>query len=115
MPEPAETPDILQIEIRAQNTESLRRLLANPLVDFGCRAAGRRRPDGALVVAAFVPVTLVEALRRDGHEIEIVANVTAIARERSVEVGRADLFERGRPGRRGLVQSVAPRSGHEAQ
>ena len=112
MPEPTDTPDILQVEIRVQSSESLRRLLANQLIDFGCRAAARRRADGALVVDAFVPVTVVDALRREGHDLDIVQNVTATARERSAEVGRADLFERGRPGRRGLVQNL-PRPGPE--
>jgi hypothetical protein len=80
MPEPADSPDFLQIEIRVQSAESLRRLLANPLVDFGCRA--------------------------DGHEVDVGANASAVARERAEEVGRADLFERGRPSRRGLVRDV---------
>jgi len=112
MPEPADTPDVLQVEIRIESSDSLRRLLANPLIDFGCRASTRRRADGALVLDAFVPVTAVDALRREGHDLDVVRNVSATARERSAEVGRADLFERGRPGRRGLVQNL-PRPGSE--
>ena len=114
MPEPADTPDVLQIEIRLQGGESLRRLLANPLVDFGCRAATRRRPDGVVVIDAFIAAPLVDTLRRDGHEVDVVANASAIARERAVEVGRADLFERGRPSRRGLVRDVPARPDAEA-
>jgi hypothetical protein len=115
MAEPVESPDILQIEIHVRSGESLRRLLANPLVDFGCRAATRRCPDGVLVIDAFIAAPLVETLRRDGHEVDVVANASAVARERAVEVGRADLFERGRPSRRGLVRDVAPRSDVEAE
>lgn len=111
MPDPTETPDTLQVAFRVRNAESLRQLLANQSIDFGCRAAIQRRPDGALVVDAFVPATMVEPLRREGYDVEIVTNVTATLRERSVEVGRADLFERGRPGRRGLVSNIGP--GHE--
>jgi hypothetical protein len=113
MPEPAEVPDTLKVTFRVQSGEALRRLLANQSIDFGCRAAAQRRPDGMLVVDAFVPATMVESLSRDGYDVEIVANVTATVRERSAEVGRADLFERGRPGRRGLVQDVAPEQGRE--
>ena len=113
MPEPDEIPDTLQVAFRVPNVESLRRLLANSSIDFGCRAAAQRRPDGTLVVDAFVPATMVETLRREGHDLEVVTNVTATVRERSEEVGRADLFERGRPGRRGLVQNVEPGQGDE--
>jgi hypothetical protein len=109
MPEPTEFPDMLQIAFRVQSAEELRRLFADESIDFGCRAAAERRPDGTLRVDAFIPAMMVENLRRQGYELEIVANVTATLRDRSAEVGRADLFERGRPGRRGLVQDVAPR------
>jgi hypothetical protein len=115
MPEPADTADFLQIEIRVQSAESLRRLLANPLVDFGCRAATRRRPDGVVVIDAFIAAPLVDTLRRDGHEVDVVANASAVARQRAEEVGRADLFERGRPSRRGLVRDVPARPDAEAQ
>ena len=59
--------------------------------------------DGALIVDAFVPAAMVATLRGDGFEVDVVEDVTASVRERQAEVGRADLFERGRPSRRGLV------------
>jgi hypothetical protein len=103
MPEPAEYPHILKIALRVPSRERLQALLANASIDFGCRVAGRVADDGAIVLDAFVPAALVDSLRADGLEVEIVQDVTEAVRARQAEVGRADLFERGRPSRRGLV------------
>ena len=103
MPEPAELPRIVKIALRVGSRERLRALLANTSIDFGCRLAGHTAADGALVVDAFVTAAMVDSLRRDGYEVDVIEDVTAAVRERQAEVGRADLFERGRPSRRGLL------------
>jgi len=113
MPEPVDGSHIVQVAVRVADDEKLRRLLADPSVDFGCRASGARGPDGTVRVDAFVPASMVTRLREAGYAVEVVADVTANIQERAAEVGRADLFERGRPSRRGLVQD--PAIPHEAE
>ena len=103
MPEPAEFPQILRVVLRVGSRERLQALIASASIDFGCRLSGHADADGALIVDAFVPAAMVATLRRDGFEVDVVEDVTASVRERQAEVGRADLFERGRPSRRGLV------------
>jgi hypothetical protein len=60
------------------------------------------------MVDAFVPAAMVDSLRSEGFEVEVVEDVTAAVRARQAEVGRADLFERGRPSRRGLAAEGRP-------
>lgn len=108
MPEPAEFPRILKIALRVGSRERLQALMASGTIDFGCRVAGHAAADGALVVDAFVPAAMVDSLRGDGFEVQVLEDVTAAVRERQAEVGRGELFERGRPSRRGLVLDRPP-------
>jgi hypothetical protein len=109
MPEPAGFPHVLKIALRVGTRERLQALIESASIDFGCRVAGHTAADGALVVDAYVPAAMVDTLRRDGFEVDVIEDVSAAVREGRAEMGRADLFERGRPSRRGLVGDAPSR------
>jgi hypothetical protein len=108
MANPADLPQILKVTLRVGSLERLQTLIDRASIDLGCRVSGRRGADGALTVDAFVSAAMVESLRGEGVEVEVVEDVTAAVRARQAEVGRADLFERGRPSRRGLAVEREP-------
>jgi hypothetical protein len=101
-------PHVLKVTVRVGTRERLQALIERASLDLGCRVSGRTGAGGALIVDAFVPAAMVDSLRREGYEVEVVEDVTAAVRERQAEVGRADLFERGRPSRRGLAAERRP-------
>lgn len=103
MPDATDLPHILKVMLHVGSRERLQALIESASIDVGCRVSGHTGAGGALVVEAFVAAAMVDTLRRDGIEVEVVEDVTAAVRERQAEVGRADLFERGRPSRRGLA------------
>jgi hypothetical protein len=92
---------------RGQAAELLRR----GEFDFGDHPNINEDPDGTGRLAIFVTQAQIDALRHEGYEVELGANMSARARERLTEVGQGDRFEAGRIAPRGLGRKIAGRGG----
>jgi hypothetical protein len=109
--EPTERADdqfaVLVTVARGQADELLRR----GEFDFGDHPNISPNPDGTARLTLFVSRPQVNALRDEGYEVELGANMSARARERVTEVGQGDRFEGGRIAPRGLGRKIGGRGG----
>ena len=85
------------------------KLLRRGEFDFGDHPNIKPNPDGTAILILFVSQAQVEALRGEGYEIEVGANLSARARERLAEVGQGDRFEGGKVPPRGIGRKIGGR------
>jgi hypothetical protein len=81
-------------------------LLGRGEFDFGDHPNIEPNPDGTAILTLFASQAQVEALRGEGYEIEVGANLSARARERVAEVGQGDRFEGGKIPPRGIGRKI---------
>ncbi len=84
-------------------------LLGRGEFDFGDHPSIKTDDDGTGRLALFVTRAQIDALRTEGYELEVGANMSARARERVSEVGEGDRFEGGRIVPRGLGRKIGGR------
>jgi hypothetical protein len=99
--------DIFLVLVEATDRESLRGLLQDPAIDFGCRPHVRSLGDGAVQVDAFIDERKIRELQAiPGLTVSILRNATASLRERQREVGIGDRFEGGATVPRGFGEKI---------
>lgn len=93
---------VYRVLIRAGDGETLKRLLAEPQLDFGCRPAPRRHPEGGFVVHAYVGQQRLRKLEKNGYAVQTLGDATEEAKRAREDVATGDPFEAGRIAPRGL-------------
>jgi|SRR5919112_3673556 hypothetical protein len=89
--------DVFLASVSAQEPSSIFALLSDSEIDFGCRPALRRAPDGVYQIALFATERKLNELRdRLDLTIEVVRNASAYGRRRQEEVGQGDRFDSGK-------------------
>jgi FMN phosphatase YigB (HAD superfamily) len=97
--------DLFAIRVKVQ-PEQAENLVRRGDFDFGDHPHLTPNPDGSSSLNLFVPKTQIEALEREGYEVEVVSNQSARARERLAEVGQGDRFEGGKVAPRGIGRLI---------
>jgi hypothetical protein len=93
---------VYRVLIRAGDSDALKRLLAEPKLDFGCRPAPERHPEGGFVVHAYVGQQRLRELEKSGYAVQVLADATEEAKRAREDVAKGDPFEGGRVAPRGL-------------
>jgi hypothetical protein len=93
---------VYRVLIRAGDAESLRRLLNEPQLDFGCRPAPSRHTEGGFVLPAYVGEQRLRELERNGYAIQILGDATEEAKRVREDFATGDPFEGGRVPPKGL-------------
>jgi hypothetical protein len=83
--------------VRVQDEDALRRLLAQK-VDFGCRPAVMKEPDGTLSIPVIGTAETFARLQEAGYEV----SVSEARIEQAAEVGIGDRFQGGQVVPRGF-------------
>jgi hypothetical protein len=107
--EPGEQADDQFVVWLAVNTEQAAELLGRGEFDFGDHPNISVDAEGAGRLALFLTRGQIDALRSEGYQAEVGANMSARARERVTEVGQGDRFEGGRITPRGLGRKIGGR------
>jgi hypothetical protein len=99
--------DFFLVLVVATDRESLRGLLQDPAIDFGCRPHVRSLGEGAVHVDAFVDERKIRELQAlPGITVSVLRNASASHRERQREVGIGDRFEGGATVPRGFGEKI---------
>ncbi len=107
--EPDEITDIFLTAVTAQEPEPIFALLNDTEIDFGCRPALRRAPDGSYQLDLFATEQKIKELREvSGLDVTVVHNASAEGRKRQREVGKGDRFDGGKVAPRGLGSITRP-------
>lgn len=97
---------VYRVLIRAGNDEALKRLLAEPDLDFGCRPAPKRYPEGGFGVPAQVDEERIRELEKSGFAVQVLGDAIEEAKRARESVGIGDRFEGGRVPPRGLGKKL---------
>jgi hypothetical protein len=88
--------------VRAGDDEALKRLLADRSLDFGCRPAPRRHPEGGFAVPVYVSEQRLRELEKKGYTVQVLGDATEEAKRVREDFATGDPFEGGRVAPRGL-------------
>jgi hypothetical protein len=107
--EPSAPADVFLVSVVASDRESLRALLQDPAIDFGCRPHVRSIGDDALQFDAFIDEIKLRELRDlPGITVSVLRNASASGRERQREVGTGDRFAGGATVPHGFGEKIRP-------
>jgi hypothetical protein len=87
---------IMRITLKGPKPETLAELMRKFRLDIWGAGGPRRLPDGTISMEAYVPEEVMDQLKKEGVDFEIIEDATKVGKERRKEVGRGDRFKSGK-------------------